>query len=133
MEGLFLLLLQVGFMNDGKILAADFQFYANAGSTVDESLWVGSFPLFRRSSRFLSVPLGSSPFLSVCLSPPSSAELAAFPLPGCREDSASSRQRLQHPQPAGPFCCLQDQPALQHGLQGLRRAPGPAGGGEHDQ
>lgn len=28
-------------MNDGKILAADFQFYANAGSTVDDSLWVG--------------------------------------------------------------------------------------------
>lgn len=34
-------LFQVGFRNDGKILAADFQFYANAGNTVDESLWVG--------------------------------------------------------------------------------------------
>lgn len=27
-------------MNDGKILAADFQFYANSGNTVDESLLV---------------------------------------------------------------------------------------------
>nr|DAA64405.1 TPA_inf: aldehyde oxidase beta [Tetraodon nigroviridis] len=31
---------KVGFMDDGRILAADFQFYANAGNTVDESLWV---------------------------------------------------------------------------------------------
>ncbi|NP_001292540.1 aldehyde oxidase [Takifugu rubripes] len=31
---------KVGFMNDGTILGADFQFYANAGNTVDESLWV---------------------------------------------------------------------------------------------
>lgn len=27
-------------MNDGTILGADFQFYANAGNTVDDSLWV---------------------------------------------------------------------------------------------
>lgn len=30
-------LFQVGFMNDGKIVAADFQFFANSGNTVDES------------------------------------------------------------------------------------------------
>lgn len=34
------LLFQVGFMKDGRILGADFQFYTNAGNTVDESLWV---------------------------------------------------------------------------------------------
>uniref|UniRef100_A0A3B4H0Y7 xanthine dehydrogenase n=1 Tax=Pundamilia nyererei TaxID=303518 RepID=A0A3B4H0Y7_9CICH len=28
---------KVGFMNDGKIVAADFQFFANSGNTVDES------------------------------------------------------------------------------------------------
>lgn len=32
---------QVGFMNDGRILAADVQYYANAGNTVDESVLVG--------------------------------------------------------------------------------------------
>lgn len=40
-KGLLLVLVfQVGFMNDGRILGADFQFYTNAGNTVDESLWV---------------------------------------------------------------------------------------------
>ncbi|XP_067356858.1 aldehyde oxidase 6 isoform X3 [Channa argus] len=32
---------KVGFMNDGRIVAADFQYYANAGNTVDESPLVG--------------------------------------------------------------------------------------------
>uniref|UniRef100_A0A7N6AQ18 FAD-binding PCMH-type domain-containing protein n=1 Tax=Anabas testudineus TaxID=64144 RepID=A0A7N6AQ18_ANATE len=31
---------KVGFMNDGRILAADVQYYANAGNTVDESVLV---------------------------------------------------------------------------------------------
>lgn len=31
---------KVGFMNDGRILAADFQYYANAGNTIDESTLV---------------------------------------------------------------------------------------------
>lgn len=30
-------------MNDGRIVAADFQYYANAGNTVDESVLVGLF------------------------------------------------------------------------------------------
>lgn len=33
-------LFQVGFMNDGKIVAADIQFFANSGNTVDESPFV---------------------------------------------------------------------------------------------
>jgi len=33
---------QVGFMKDGRITAADLQYYANAGNTVDESPLVKS-------------------------------------------------------------------------------------------
>lgn len=33
-------LFQVGFMNDGRIVAADIQYYSNAGNTVDESTMV---------------------------------------------------------------------------------------------
>lgn len=33
-------LFQVGFMNDGRIVAADMQYYINAGNTADESLLV---------------------------------------------------------------------------------------------
>lgn len=33
---------QVGFMNDGRILAADIQYYANAGNSEDESPLVGT-------------------------------------------------------------------------------------------
>lgn len=32
---------QVGFMNDGRIIAADFQFFTNSGNTADESPLVG--------------------------------------------------------------------------------------------
>lgn len=34
-------LFQVGFMNDGRIVAADIQYYTNAGNTIDESVLVG--------------------------------------------------------------------------------------------
>lgn len=34
-------LFQVGFMKDGRIMAADIQFFTNAGNTVDESVLVG--------------------------------------------------------------------------------------------
>lgn len=34
-------LFQMGFMNDGRILAADVQYYTNAGNTVDDSVLVG--------------------------------------------------------------------------------------------
>lgn len=34
--------LQVGFMNDGRIVAADIQYYNNAGNTIDESVLVGN-------------------------------------------------------------------------------------------
>ncbi len=54
-------------------------------------------------------------------------------LAGSGKNSASHGQRLQHPQPERPCRRLQDQPALQHRLQGLRRAPEPHGRGEHDQ
>ncbi|XP_035600738.1 aldehyde oxidase 1-like isoform X5 [Oncorhynchus keta] len=33
---------QVGFMNDGRIMAADLQYYANSGNTADESLLAAS-------------------------------------------------------------------------------------------
>lgn len=33
-------LFQVGFMDDGRIVAADIQYYTNAGNTVDESILV---------------------------------------------------------------------------------------------
>lgn len=33
-------LFQVGFMNDGRILAADVLYYTNAGNSVDESVLV---------------------------------------------------------------------------------------------
>ncbi|KAA8579667.1 hypothetical protein FQN60_006760 [Etheostoma spectabile] len=42
-------LFQVGFMNDGRIMAADVQYYTNAGNTVDESPLVGQSAL--KSSR----------------------------------------------------------------------------------
>lgn len=33
-------------MNDGRIMAADMEYYTNAGNTVDESVLVGSIMLF---------------------------------------------------------------------------------------
>lgn len=56
-----------------------------------------------------------------------------LPLAGSRKDSASHGQHLQHPQPAGSWSRLQDQHALQHGLQGLWRASVPHGGGEYGE
>ncbi len=34
-------LFQVGFMKDGRIMAAEIQYFTNAGNTVDESVLVG--------------------------------------------------------------------------------------------
>lgn len=55
------LLFQVGFMNDGRILGADFQFYANGGNTVDESLWVckSAVPLRLRVFRWCAADVFS--------------------------------------------------------------------------
>lgn len=84
-------------MNDGRIVAADIQYYANAGHTVDESLLVGKS--------------GSICYLISCVSykrrrhiltRTKNRAVGDFILAGGRKDSASHRQRLQHPQPAGP-------------------------------
>ncbi|XP_035600736.1 aldehyde oxidase 1-like isoform X3 [Oncorhynchus keta] len=41
---------QVGFMNDGRIMAADLQYYANSGNTADESLLIREINMYKEVS-----------------------------------------------------------------------------------
>ena len=104
-------------MKDGRIVAADLQYYSNAGNTIDESLQVckSGFSCYSEGK------IKKEGIIDFVL------------LADRRKDSAPHGQRLQHPQPAWSRCRLQDQPALQHFLQGLRRAAGHHDHGEHDQ
>lgn len=112
-------LFQVGFMNDGKIVAADIQFFANSGNTADES------PLVSGKKEML---------LEINLSETTKNVRVDFVVfAGCWEDGPPHGHCVQHPQSARSRHCMQDQPAIKHGLQGLRGAPGPADRGEHDQ
>ncbi|EGW11977.1 Aldehyde oxidase, partial [Cricetulus griseus] len=43
---------KVGFMNDGKILALDMEHYCNAGSSLDESLWVIEMGLLKMDNGY---------------------------------------------------------------------------------
>lgn len=86
-------------------MGADIQYYSNAGNTVDES------PIVRDIGFYLSFhfvfAFGVTFQKKTIKFPPFADHF---------KDAACDGQCLPYPQPAGPFCCLQDQPALQHGL-----------------
>ncbi|KAM9328483.1 aldehyde oxidase 6 [Pholidichthys leucotaenia] len=73
---------KVGFMNDGRILAADLQYYTNAGNTVDESVMVAEKILLHMDNAY-NIPNLRGRAAACRTNLPSNTAFRGFGVPQC--------------------------------------------------